>query len=359
MKRSTLFHLFTVPSLALAAIPSQIQALGRVPASGQLTWPFTGIRFTFTGTQANFSFTGSGTNGLAISIDGSDIAASKHIFTGSGVLGTGKLTNGRHTVEIRKVSESYPGTVTFGNVTTDGSLVATQAKVRTIEFIGDSITTGYGVDGTFPCVDEVATKNAAKTYAAILKKQFDADVSFIARSGRGLMRNHPDSKGQNPDPPMPAMWRRTSASDTTPTYTFPASAVPSAVVVHLGTEDFVYLTGPADSSGNPTPSRPKMTMETYAAAMSSFVQEIRAVYACSKIFLVSSPMLSDAWPVGGKEHLTQLAGLLSAASGMQDVFVVDFKTQGSQVGCHYNPSAATHQQMAATLGAVMKEQMGW
>jgi len=176
------------------------------------------------------------------------------------------------------------------------------------------------------------------------------------------LRNYPNSDG-TPDglPVMPTLWLQTSAYDTTPTYTFPKSEDPQAVVVNLGTNDFAYLSSNVDANGNPIPARDPMTESVFAAGMAKFVSQIRSQYPFAKIFLVSSPMLNDGWPVGQNQHSTQLAGLEDAQSqlGDKNVFVVDLPPQGSDVGCDYHPTPATHQQMADVLLPVMKKALRW
>lgn len=66
---------------------------------------------------------------------------------------------------------------------------------RRIEFIGNSITCGYGTEGNNK--DErfkPDTENNCKSYAAILARAFSADAHFIAHSGKGLVRNYDDKK---------------------------------------------------------------------------------------------------------------------------------------------------------------------
>ena len=347
---------------------AKVQLFGRIAAPPNvqiLTWPYSGLKFAFKGSEANLSFPITGMNAFSLSIDGGNatkIEADVSSSSSTASLTTGKLAQGIHVVEIHKVSEALYGTVTFTNqsITTDGFLLELARTNRKIEFVGDSITAGYGVDGTFPCTASTATENAGKTYAALVASSFEAEASLIAWSGRGVVRNYPDADGSDDNTPtMPVLWLQTNALDTTPTYTFPANQIPQVVVIALGTNDFAYLTGPPDASGNPTASRPPITLAQYQEGISNFTEQIFQKYSEATIFLTSSPMLSDGYPAGQMQHSTQLQALQNVAANSTKIFAVDFPAQGSQVGCDYHPTAATHQQMADILAPAIQKQLSW
>ena len=72
-------------------------------------------------------------------------------------------------------------------------LPAAPAPGRHIEFIGNSLTCGYGTEGLSK--DEPfkpQTENCNKAYACIIARYFGADYTLIAHSGRGAARNYGD-----------------------------------------------------------------------------------------------------------------------------------------------------------------------
>ena len=103
------------------------------------------------------------------------------------------LPAGVHTVEVRKRNEAiYSGSasITVKSIATDGTfLQAPAAPAKTIEFIGDSITSGFGnlvTDGSGDYTS--ATVEGTLTWAAIASKMLGANANVLSRSGIGYCR---------------------------------------------------------------------------------------------------------------------------------------------------------------------------
>ncbi len=104
------------------------------------------------------------------------------------------LSAGEHIIEVRKRNEAaYGGTAaaTGAKVMTDGAFLTPPAKpTRQIEFIGDSITSGFGnliTDGSGDYTS--ATVDGTMTYAVLAAKQLGAQAQVLSRSGIGYCRN--------------------------------------------------------------------------------------------------------------------------------------------------------------------------
>ena len=96
-------------------------------------------------------------------------------------------------VRIVKLSETAMSTCGVKAISVDDSagIRPTPAKARKIEFIGDSITCGYGVD------DEVAehhfsttTEDVTRAYAYRTAEMLDADYSMVSISGYGVISGY-------------------------------------------------------------------------------------------------------------------------------------------------------------------------
>lgn len=345
---------FTSPFIfLLAAIEhaAAIRFLGRVnPDTRQLTWPGTGVSFTFTGSSATIQLSAlTGTNSAQLSIDGVKTVIDS--VNGTSITTPSNLRHGNHTIELRKRSEANFGTITIGNITTDGTIGPDTISERRIQIIGDSITVGYGLDGDYPCVNSAAVENNPKTYGALAASALGADYDIIAWSGIGLIRNY--ASNDDTGDIMPLRWTRYGALDPLASYTFPADATPDAVVINLGTNDFGYSEG----------VRGPIVPAEYTDGMVDFVNTISSHYPDAAFFLLTSPMLNDDWPsTQDAQKTTQRNALLAAIDQLgnsTNLQLVDIPSQGSDVGCDYHPNAATHAAEAEILAKAVAEEMGW
>ena len=291
----------------------------------------------------------SGTNSVDLTIDGGEPMVIPNV-QGTSISTPEGLSPGNHTVVLRKRSETNFGTITIGEVTTDGILRASVAPSRQIEIIGDSISVGYGLDGVLPCTDTAAVQDNPKTYGALAADALGADYNVVAWSGKGLTRNYATG-APDPSPLMPELYTRYGANDADNSYTFPASWTPDAVVINLGTNDFSYLN-----------ARDPLDPATFTAAMVDFVRSVQEHYPDAYYFLLNSPMLNDSYPTAADaQKSTQTKALNDAIAQLNSakIQLVDWPSQGSDVGCDYHPNAATHAAEAKVLAAAIKTTLGW
>ena len=153
------------------------------------------------------------------------------------------LLDERHTVELEKCTEGSQTTMTFyGFDYFDGTASFAPAKKdKTILFIGDSVTAGYGVLGTekgFRLIEE----NIALTYAGYTTHHLNADGIYIAISGKGLAQNldgsvYPVMKDYL-QTTIPKRFENNPSS-----YDIKNENV-DAVVINLGTNDFASHVDP-------------------------------------------------------------------------------------------------------------------
>lgn len=108
-------------------------------------------------------------------------------------------------VKIVKMSEAVYGliglkTVTLGNDKNGNASVpvATPYKSRKLEIIGDSITCGYGNEGSETSLFNTREENPQKAYAVLAAELLDADYQLISRSGIGVTSCYVDESINEP-----------------------------------------------------------------------------------------------------------------------------------------------------------------
>lgn len=343
----------------VVAPASAVRLLGRVnPATKELTWPGTGVSFTFTGTSAKIGLANvGGTNSVDLIIDGGEPTVISNV-EGTSISTPSGLARGDHTVVLRKRSEALYGTIVIGEITTDGTIGEDEVPERQIEIIGDSISVGYGLDGVNPCTNNAEVEDNPKTYGPLAAEALSADYNVVAWSGIGITRNYVTTT-PDPSPIMPELYTRYGANDADNSYTFPAEWNPSAVVINLGTNDFSYLA--FDESGQSFSARDPLNATTYTDAMVDFVQSIQKHYTDADFFLLSSPMLSDSYPTAEDAQYTTMTNALNDAVAQigAKAHFVEWPTQGSDVGCDYHPNAATHAAEGEVLAKAISAVLGW
>lgn len=94
-------------------------------------------------------------------------------------------------IRLVKLSEGTQSLMALREIRTDGQVEPLEPKPLRMEFIGDSITCGYGVEGkggeeTFT----TALENAEKGYALLTAKALGADALLTCFSGHGLVSGY-------------------------------------------------------------------------------------------------------------------------------------------------------------------------
>lgn len=151
------------------------------------------------------------------------------------------------TIRIVKLSEcAFSHAEVSPAETDDGAVIAPTAdKQLKIEFIGDSITCGYGVDDSnlqseFSCEAE----NAMKSYAYIAADLLGADYSLFSYSGYGIISGYSGDGVRNTRELLPPYYESCgfsySSVNGTKLQDIPwdfSTFVPDIIVLNLGTND--------------------------------------------------------------------------------------------------------------------------
>ena len=316
----------------------------RDAAGPRCAWAGSSIQVKFQGTSINVSLKTSNADQFQAVVDGapaSVIAAAKDQTLYKAASG---LADKEHTLELFKRTEPLLGvTQILGFQLEKGKklLPLPARKDRRIEFVGDSITCGYGNEA--PSEKEkfsAATENNYLAYGAVTARELGAEYVAVAWSGKWLFGNNA----------IPLLYDRALPDDAQSKWEF-STWVPHAVVVNLGTNDF----GPR----NPTEKE-------WQDAYRGFIETIRKSAPQCHVFCAVGSMMSDNYPPGRKalstvrQYTTGLVETLRKG-GDKKVHYVEFDVQDAKngLGADWHPSVKTHRLMADKLIPAVKKELGW
>jgi lysophospholipase L1-like esterase len=344
---------------------SSIQYTGRIDKSNRSAYTFSycgvTIHTAFYGSFIEAEFTeygngsAGGTNYFNVIIDGElqekplRLQPGKHVYTLAE-----NLSEGAHTIELFKRTESQVGAVAFHGFVTDISgekLPIANLPELKLEFVGNSITCGYGNEMAFTVHDletqsgfNSLNENNYMAYGAITARNLQAQYSCIAYSGRGLYQNNTGSSVGTvpkiydrifPDNPQ-SVWTAEERANYTPHY----------IVVNLGSNDFYAET----SLG----TQFYVEREKFINAYIAFVNTLRTYYPQATIICAVGVMMSNNAPEGAQqwtriqEHVQAVCNHF-VAKGDNKVMYLKFEPHTAPYGEDWHPSIATHQKMAERL----------
>lgn len=221
------------------------------------------------------------------------------------VLATG-LSNKKHTVQLFKRTGWDKGKSFFFGFETPSEtkiMPISITKTRKIEFYGNSITTGHGVDvlgsgdsgkGYF--------ENNYLTYAALTARHYHAQYQCIARSGVGIMLSwYPII--------MPEMYNRIDPTDSVSKWDF-TKYTPDVVVINLLQNDSWLVNKPQHPEFKHRFGEKAPTKEYTIAAYKSFVETIRSKYPNANIICALGSMDAtregSVWPGYVQQAVNQM-----------------------------------------------------
>lgn len=324
-------------------------------AGPAFAWPGVSIRVRFKGDALDMRLRDYGTgtptttNYYNILVDGNltvlQVAPNQEVYELAR-----NLAAGEHTVEIQKRIESNGGTgkgELLGLRVRQGTeFLPVIPHARKIEFIGDSITCGYGNELSTMMPDQfhytTKNSNAWLAYGAVTAKNLDAEYMAVSYSGRGMYRNFGGSAGE----PLPGLYLRTLPDDPASPMWNVSQYQAEIVVVNLGTNDF--------SPGG-------VDRAQYRAAYLAFLEKLRQYYPSAAIITAIGPMLSDFYPPGEMAWTNAQADIQQVVQQRKDagdskVYYLAFDTQSAPYGEDYHPTNATHAAMATKLTEFIKTQ---
>lgn len=260
--------------------------------------------------------------------------------------------SGKHILKIYKATEASNGNVAFLGLKGYELSALPAAPKRTIEFVGNSITCGMGVDyQEIPCDSGVwyDQHNAYLAYGPRAARTLNAAYMVSCVSGIGVYRNW--NSGEGEAPVMPDVYgNRYLNTDNSKPWDF-SSFSPDLVSIALGTNDF--------SEGDGTKERQPFDSIRYISKYIEFINTVYSKYPDTQITLLTSPMVS------GEKGATYVNSLKAVkehfrkkAPDKKPIAIYNFESITPH-GCGYHPDKDDQRQMAEALIPFYKEIMGW
>ncbi len=353
------------------AEPPSVRFVGRLdardPAAPVAAWPGVRILARFEGTELAvrlderaLPWMQSGPSELDVLVDG---ALQPKLVTTPGARTydlAANLAPGVHEVELYRRTEAQNGFTAFlGFELGEGRLLAPPPSVsRRIEVIGDSASSGFGIEGVglgpdCPGHDWAARyQNFHRAWGARLGERLGAEVHGTVYSGKGVVRNVWREDGVT----MPELFARANPLDPD-SLVDPAATPADLVLVMLGGNDFM--------PGFPVDDGP-LAVEDFATALADFLAALRAAYPGAVLVLVLSPTTPDTASDRRlvREPLRQ--GLMAARAlrqerGDQGVHLVEpgRATADELLGCNGHGTPEFHDRLAAELETSARPLLGW
>ena len=226
-----------------------------------------------------------------------------------------------------------------------------KAKDLKIEFIGDSITCGYGVDD--PDKEhhfKTSTEDVTKAYAYKTAQALDADYSMVSISGYGIISGYTDS-GKKPEQTIPQYYDKLGFSYNKFADSLEVAGLewnfdnykPDIVVINLGTNDMSY-------------AKNELTQAEFEEGYIEFLKQVRSHNPDSYIFCTYGVMGNTLI-----RNIKNVCDKYSEETGDNKVtfFTLPMQDENKNgIVADWHPSEATHEICAQRAVKTIKETLG-
>lgn len=254
-------------------------------------------------------------------------------------------------VRIIKLSECAMSTMGIKKLVLDedAEIQPLPTKELQIEFIGDSITCGYGIDLEEAETEfETRTEDVMKAYAYQTATLLDADYSMVSFSGYGIISGYTDSGIKQVHQLVPSYYEQIGFSYAKPCNQLELANVswdfskfqPQVVVVNLGTNDDSYC------------QEEKTRQEEFQKKYADFLQTIRSHNPKAKILCTLGIMGGRLFP-----FVEEAVNEYQTKTGDPFIWTMKFDEQLLEDGyvTAYHPTVVTHEKAARKLAQKIRE----
>jgi lysophospholipase L1-like esterase len=313
----------------------------------QFDWAGFYIQFSFRGSECSVKMNDTGHNYYQCFVDNKpaqtfDVKSDTTIILASG------LGMQIHKIRIYKRTEGNLGKATF-----KGAIIGGEDKeliqwknipLRKIEFIGNSITCGYGTEGKSKNEPwNPSTENSYLSYATIIARTFNADYHIVAHSGQGVVRNYGD-KQKTSALAMPQRYNRVFDEQPEPFWNF-RQWTPNAVVINLGTNDFSTQPYPDESD--------------FKKGYENLIAEVQKQYGEIPIFCLVGPMIDEPCYTYIKQTVDEFRSVYQK----KNIYFIGIPTYltnpEKDLGSDYHPNYSGQRKIAMQVIPLMSTILEW
>jgi len=277
---------------------------------------------------------------------------------------------GKHTVAFVKLSEAEQGSLRINEITADAKKIKpTAEKKKKIEFIGDSITCAFGVDGGEEDHYHTSIQDGTKSYAYLTAKKFNADVNIVAHSGIAILSAVSFTGERTPDSTLPPIYDKLGLTFGNDFFVLGSNEfddgsyelqstvwddfgkyVPDLIVINLGTNDAFYFTSiEAEKVLDET--------EAFVQNYEDFLAQLRKLYPKTEILCTLGIMGQEAYPL-----VEQAVNNYIESTGDNHVNIFQFNVQDVEengIGADAHPNAKSQLDAAHELIGAIEEFYEW
>ena len=257
-------------------------------------------------------------------------------------------------IRVIKLSEAAFGSTGLKELWIEGNLLTPKnpqqdSSFGKIEFIGDSITCGYGIDGKSEDTFTTEQERADKAYAFLTAKMLNAEFQNCSWSGIGVLSCWVEPKPGNlpiTNLLMPSLWPYTDKSlckrlKTETEIWDEKKFSPDIIVIHLGTNDASYVQENED--------RRLCFLSNYR----SLIEAVHRRSPNAKICCCLGAMGQDLCST-----VTQAVKLFKEDFPDVTIKAITLPLQNEEkdgVGADWHPSAKTHEKLAKILSRELRK----
>ena len=340
---------------AFAADEEHVRLIGRTffdDTTGVrwLTYSASGIEFEFSGTDVELVFYGDSkastldeNSGVryAVYIDDEPKLDAQMVKKGADRVTVHADSSGTHNLKLIKLSEVANSIIGVKQITVMGDIKPAGGSDRLIEFIGDSITCGYGVDDedrTHPF--STSTEDATKAYGYRTAQLLGWDCSLVAISGHGIVSGYTGNGVKQDKQLMSDFYGNhghcygTAGANRLENVAWDFARQPDVIVINLGTNDESYT------------KRDEERIEEYTLGYVDFLKLVRGKNPDAAIICALGLMGDGLYPA-----VCDAVSRYSAGTGDENVYTFHFDPIKADEGyaADYHPTSKTHERAAAEL----------